>query len=79
MHGTISKSDFIRERLRREHAARLAESLPLMAKSIPLGLPPSPDRYEIADYYRRKHATGPVGTYWPLHQTLAFPGRYASE
>jgi hypothetical protein len=55
------------KRRRQQHAERLAESAPLMAKNIPLGVPPVADRIEVNNYYRARHARGEYGKYWPLH------------
>lgn len=60
------------KRLRQRHAERLAESAPLLDKSLPLGKVPSADHYAIKAYYAEKHRTGPVGRFWPLHETKPY-------
>ncbi len=69
MRAAITEANKTRERLRRQHAANLAECAPLMDHSIPLGLPPVADHFAINRYYAMKHARGGYGTYWPLHKT----------
>jgi hypothetical protein len=66
--------DPVREHLRRQHAANVAECAPLLDRSIPLGTPTFSDRFEINNYYREKHRHGEVGRFWPLHK-IQTPGR----
>lgn len=62
-----------RERRQQDHAVRLAESRPLLDRSIPLGFPPVADRVEINAYYREKHQRGQYGQFFPLHH-IRTPG-----
>ncbi len=63
-----------RERRCQQHAERLAECAPLLAREIPLGIPTFSDRFKINNYYREKHRYGEVGRFWPLHK-IQTPGR----
>jgi len=59
------------------HGRPQAREESCLDRSVPLGYP-IVARPEIgptvADYYARKHAGGPLGQYWPLHQTAKFQG-----